>query len=311
MSLQELTLYEILKVEKNATFLEIQSGYKKMLLKFKPQLAKTDDEKTLFAVKNIQIQDAFKVLGDENRRHIYDEQGKQAALAFDGLKQKLDKKISQLQVNLSIKQCYTSTLNNFEFVTKQVCSSCDGHGHSHSDVCPYCEGKGKWTENVEVLPNQMKPIDKYCDFCNGKGVETIKKCKKCNGTGLEDKKNKINLEIQSTEFSKMIQMQEDDEQKITNVTFRCTEAFVNAYSQKFEVLDGKVTTQIEVKLEEAIQGFEKELVLPTSEVVMVKVDKLDLIDQKVVIPGKGIAGGDLIVIIVVKLAESDASRVKQ
>lgn len=65
-----MTYYEILGVSKEATEKEIKSAYRKLAKQYHPDVVKEDPEKTN---RMYQIQEAYEVLGEEEKRKQYDE----------------------------------------------------------------------------------------------------------------------------------------------------------------------------------------------------------------------------------------------
>ena len=67
------TLYEILNIKRTATPEQITKAYRKLAVKFHPDVAKGDKDE---AIKKFhEVQEAYDVLSDPDRRKLYDETG--------------------------------------------------------------------------------------------------------------------------------------------------------------------------------------------------------------------------------------------
>jgi len=80
---EENDLYIILNVKSDATSEEIKKSYKKLILKYHPD--KNKDNKDYYKKKFIDIQQAFKILYDKEKRKQYD-------LKYFNLDKKFNKK---------------------------------------------------------------------------------------------------------------------------------------------------------------------------------------------------------------------------
>ena len=69
--------YEVLGVSKDATDAEIKSAFRKLAKQYHPDISKEANAEEKFK----EIQEAYEVLGDENKRKQYDQFGH---AAFDG-----------------------------------------------------------------------------------------------------------------------------------------------------------------------------------------------------------------------------------
>lgn len=67
------TLYEILGIRRTATPEQVTKAYRKLAVKFHPDVAKGDPDEA--AKKFREVQEAYDVLSDPERRKIYDETG--------------------------------------------------------------------------------------------------------------------------------------------------------------------------------------------------------------------------------------------
>lgn len=72
--------YEILKIDKNATKQEIKSAYRKLAKEYHPDRNKSEDAEDKFK----EVQEAYEVLTDEQKRKAYDQYGHAGTQGFGG-----------------------------------------------------------------------------------------------------------------------------------------------------------------------------------------------------------------------------------
>ena len=72
--------YEVLGVDKNADEKEIKSAFRKLAKKYHPDVSKEPDA----AEKFKEVQEAYEVLSDENKRKMYDQYGHAAFDQMNG-----------------------------------------------------------------------------------------------------------------------------------------------------------------------------------------------------------------------------------
>ena len=63
--------YEVLGVEKNASEADIKSAFRKLAKKYHPDVCKESDAEAKFK----EVQEAYSVLSDENKKRMYDQFG--------------------------------------------------------------------------------------------------------------------------------------------------------------------------------------------------------------------------------------------
>ena len=220
--------YKILGVAENATQDEIRSSYKKLALRWHPDrwVSGTDEEKKKAEDEFKKIGEAYSVLGDKEKRRIYDagadengfgaggfdpfEAMRQAAGmggfgdffgGFGCTRQKAaGHKGSDVEAYATIS--LTDAINGIRkevTVKKKVkCPNCNGTGSEDGQEhkCPYCNGTGM-EQRTEKRGNMFTMYQTPCTHCGGTGKQIDRPCKKCGGTGLVDKEEKITLDIPS------------------------------------------------------------------------------------------------------------------
>ena len=188
--------YDILGVSETASQDEIKRAYRKMSRKYHPDLAGPEFEEKFKDVNN-----AFDVLSDPDKRRLYDQgvDPNQASAGFAGAQQFNDfgDIFSQFfgqgftnaapQEHMSRQQKGRDTLTNLtislqeaafgvqktiEIQTYSLCPDCQGTGSQHNKKpiqCPDCQGTGyKQTIRHTLLGQIMSSAP--CDRCQGYGT---------------------------------------------------------------------------------------------------------------------------------------------
>lgn len=210
--------YEVLGVNKNATKDEIKSSYRKLAKKYHPDNKETGDE-----AKFKEIQEAYDILSDDQKRASYDQFGHAAfeqtgggpsgGNPFNGFSgfggedinlgdifssffgggarnssrrngpQRGDDRLLRLRVDFMDTVLGKDTEVSFDF----------------DDVCPHCHGSGADSPgDVRTCPTcggrgsvtrQQRTLfgvmenETVCPDCRGSGKTIAKKCSQCGGSG--------------------------------------------------------------------------------------------------------------------------------
>ena len=216
--------YEVLGVKKSASKDEIKSAYRKLAKEYHPDNKETGDE-----AKFKEVQEAYDVLYDDQKRQAYDQFGHSAfeqaggnpgANPFDGFggqgfdfsdifsgifgggrarnnagPHKGNDRITRIKVN------FMDTINGkdvtFPYTYDEVCDHCHGSGaENQSDVktCPTCHGTGFVKVQRRSIFGVMESQE-TCSQCGGKGKIVTNKCSKCRGEGYVRKKIDLAVHI--------------------------------------------------------------------------------------------------------------------
>ena len=152
-----------------------------------------------------EIQNAFEVLSNPEKRRIYDEYGEEGlnnpdiykeSELFSFFQNKCENKI--IQLNITLEDSYNGSKKGVEYDRNIICPECKGTGSSNpieNNTCLKCKGSGYNTEIKKI--NQIILTDKKkCDECNGKGEIIKEKCKYCQGKKVQNIKRKIEINLE-------------------------------------------------------------------------------------------------------------------
>lgn len=192
--------YDVLGVSKTASDEEIKKLYKKLAKQYHPDSASADIDKFKEAAE------AFEVLGDTEKRSIYDRYGTVENHAthspfdiFNSIFQGRHEEAVNFNVDPHIKiDCNISFIDSV-FGCKHVlnaekyefCGKCSGNGAKDGKSlksCEYCGGRGMHTQQQGFFQ-----INTTCPVCNGRKQQIKEKCDICSGFGV--KKEAIAFEV--------------------------------------------------------------------------------------------------------------------
>jgi len=216
----EIDYYEVLGVSRSSSLDEIKKAYKRLAKKYHPDLNKDKDAIEKFK----EINEAYQVLGDEEKRAIYDRYGK-AGLEnqfgtggfsshdvddimdiFDSIfgggfgtrrkryrreypKYPLD---VEIEYPLKFNEAVFGVEKEIEISYKVPCSDCNGTGAKDGklDICDYCNGQGQ-----VVMRQGFMSFTQTCPKCNGTGEQIRNKCMSCSGRGYHEEYESFKIKI--------------------------------------------------------------------------------------------------------------------
>lgn len=218
-------LYEILEVERNASYSDIKSSYRKLAKKYHPDLNQGDEEAS---EKFKEINLAYEVLSDEQKRAHYDqygdsifEGGGNPGAGFGGFEDIFGSIFSDFfgggtsyssgpkgkrayrgadleeTVTLDFMEAIKGKKVSIQVRVKETCDHCKGDGAepgSKKHTCEKCHGTG------EIRYAQNSPFGQIvrsqtCPDCQGTGEIIDEPCKECKGKGYKVKSKKIDLNV--------------------------------------------------------------------------------------------------------------------
>jgi molecular chaperone DnaJ len=103
----------------------------------------------------------------------------------------------QMQVTLTFEEAVFGVEKEIEFAREETCSRCNGNGAEPGTTptkCVTCNGVGEVRQIRQTFLGQMMQTG-TCPTCNGRGETIASLCKTCGGSGLERKQMKKKVQI--------------------------------------------------------------------------------------------------------------------
>ena len=215
--------YQILGVQRNSSAEEIKKAYRKMALQHHPD---RNHDKPESEEKFKEASEAYSVLGNSEKRKIYDQYGIEGLRmggnssdsgffsdstfadfgdilgdlfgfgeSFSGSRQRRHGpqkgRDLGLEVVLTLEDSFLGIEKEIDVERERSCHECDGSGSEpgkQAEVCPKCKGTGTVRHTQGFFA-----VSSSCSSCRGSGRIIAHPCKKCRGQGriTETKKIKV------------------------------------------------------------------------------------------------------------------------
>lgn len=205
--------YEILNVGRNASQDEIKAAFRKLARQYHPDVNSAPDAEERFK----EINEAFMVLSDPEKRSVYDRYGHEGLRSANGMpdwnnfdpfeifeqffgglggfstrqRRNVPHRGEDLyhSINLSFEEAAFGTNRDVEITRDEVCEHCKGSGAepgTSPETCPTCQGRGEVRQVRQTLLGSMVQVT-TCPNCRGSGRVITHRCKNCSGSGYERK----------------------------------------------------------------------------------------------------------------------------
>ncbi len=214
--------YEILGIDKNSDSKEVKKAYRKLAMKYHPDKNANPDAEDKFK----EINEAYEILSDDNKRKQYDQFGHGAfdnqqsggfSGGFEGFggfsdifgdffgggfgnknkNQPQKGEDYQTTVTIEFLESILGSTISRTLPKYSDCSKCEGSGaNSQSDIkhCPTCDGSGHVMQAMNTPFGQVNS-QRTCEKCDGTGQYITDKCSYCNGNKIRAEKKEIDISI--------------------------------------------------------------------------------------------------------------------
>jgi molecular chaperone DnaJ len=220
--------YELLGVSRNAGDDEIKKSYRKLAMKYHPDRVSTlsDAEKKKSEESFKEIQEAYAVLSDPQKKQMYDQFGHAGvggnsasggAQGFGGAgfedifdafgdifgNRRGGSRSSrqgpmrgsdlETQIEINLNESAFGTEKSVTFQRKEKCTTCNGSGGkkgSQPVSCSTCGGQGQVRFSQGFFS-----VQQTCPDCNGSGKKIKDPCNVCRGNGIVLEKRTIKVNV--------------------------------------------------------------------------------------------------------------------
>ncbi len=227
----EKDYYKVLGIDKNADADQIKSAYRKLAKKYHPDVytTKSDSEKKAAEAKFKEVQHAYDVLSDPQKKATYDQFGSEDGPTMQGgnpfgtggftdLFSDIFNVFSdvgggrstrqarasampgddiELTMRLDFKEASFGAARDITFTRIEKCPVCSGSGAkvgTEKKRCTKCGGSGTVTVNQRTMFGTMQTM-RTCDLCNGSGETIDVPCPECAGKGRVRRSRTLKVNI--------------------------------------------------------------------------------------------------------------------
>lgn len=222
--------YEVLGVDKNVDDAALKRAYRKMAKKYHPDTNQGDEEA---AEKFKEVQEAYAVLSDPEKRRQYDQFGHAAfdqtagggAGGFGGFggfdfggdmgdifgdlfgfgggsrRSNYNGPVKGANLRASVRITFEEAVfgaeKEIELNLKDECTDCQGTGAkpgTSPETCTKCNGRGRVVTTQQSMFGMVRS-EQVCPECGGSGKVIKYKCPKCGGSGFTSSRKKIQISI--------------------------------------------------------------------------------------------------------------------
>lgn len=220
--------YELLEVSRNANSDEIKKSYRRLAMKYHPDRNPGNKEAEL---KFKEINEAYEVLKDDQKRAAYDRYGHQAFAGgmggpggnpFGGFEfnfgsggfsdifsevfsdfmgggrsrqQTYAQDGADVRYNLEItlEEAFHGVEKELKIPSTETCETCHGHGTKNGEPAPVCpDCRGSGRVRMQ---KGFFVVEQACPKCRGTGHVVNEPCEKCKGAGVLHQEKTIKVKI--------------------------------------------------------------------------------------------------------------------
>lgn len=209
--------YEVLTVARDASGDDVKRAYRRLAMKFHPD-RNPGDSAAEASFK--EAAEAYEILGDPERRRMYDQYGHEGLRQRPGHAMNPDDIFSmfsdifegmgggrggrrrhvrgydlEYQLDITLEEAFAGVERDITFTRLDVCNDCGGDGSapgSSPETCTTCGGNGQVAQ--AGLGGMFRMVT-ACPACQGKGHVVSDPCRGCDGRGRRSVDRKLTAKI--------------------------------------------------------------------------------------------------------------------
>ncbi len=211
--------YEVLGVNRSASADEIKRAYRKLAMQYHPD-RNSDGNAT---AKFKEINEAYEVLSDDEKRSVYDRFGHAGMRGFSSdftgfsgfsdifedlfggfarssaAQRRAPRRGADLRYNLtlSFEEAVFGADKEIEIQRSDTCPTCQGSGAepgTQPKRCPQCNGTGEVRRVQQTILGSMVNVS-TCDRCGGQGEVVVTPCHECRGYKRVQQTHRLTVQI--------------------------------------------------------------------------------------------------------------------
>ena len=224
MTTSKRDYYDVLGINRNASEEDIKKAFRKLALEFHPDRNRSDGAEARFK----EVNEAYQVLSDSDKRASYDRFGHAAVGAnggrgFDGFENfggfgdifdaffgggfgshtqtraNAARRGNDLQTSLTItfEEAVFGAEKEIHINRSDVCGRCHGarsEPDTTASTCGNCRGSGQVRRSQQGFFGQFVQVT-TCSVCGGEGSRITDPCTQCHGAGRERRQRKLAVTI--------------------------------------------------------------------------------------------------------------------
>jgi molecular chaperone DnaJ len=218
----ERDFYEVLGVERGAGDADIKRAFRRLAQQWHPDVNAEPEAQERFK----EINEAYQVLSDPQRRQAYDMFGRAGVAGgggdagfgtagFGGFSDIFDAFFGgsmagaarrarpqtgsdlRYDLRISFEEAVLGTEKEIEFPVLGRCETCGGTGAKEGSTpvqCPQCNGRGEIRSVRQTMLGQMVNVS-ACPRCRGEGKIIEQPCETCRGEGRTERRRSLRVAI--------------------------------------------------------------------------------------------------------------------
>lgn len=211
--------YDLLGVERGASEEDIKKAFRKLAAKYHPDRNPGDESAS---EKFKEINEAYTVLSDPEKRRAYDQFGHDGPRGFGGGGGGFEDIFSQfgdffgggfsgngggsrqrvgndlrIRMNLTLEDIAHGVEKEIKIRRQTSCQACNGNGSKNGNSlksCQTCKGQGQVRQVVNTMLGQMVSTQ-TCPSCQGEGQTVAERCGTCRGDGRVEADEYVKVKI--------------------------------------------------------------------------------------------------------------------
>lgn len=273
--MSEESYYDILEVATDATTEVIKKQWKKLARKYHPDKLSREEREKGNGEKIKQINEAYAVISDPEKRNLYDQFGKDGLNGFEngpntndifsdmlfnmfggmhGMQEmhemhemhEMQQSLNTIKeiIDATLEELYTGVIVKKEINRNNLCKECDGTGAKDKNdyQCDSCGGQGITLQTVQVGPGVHMQNQLVCQKCNGTGkyINIDHQCDSCVGKGTIEEKYNVSVIIEKGMCDEDVIVIENEGNEIDkntrgNIVFIINEVAHKVYKKNFSI----------------------------------------------------------------------------